>query len=224
MPTGVSSRCIVRPSSITDYYRIVNGDISFGSTTTTNGQVYANGNIDHAGKASGDLFAEGQVTGRRNLTNGARRTTATRTRRSAPRSRRRSSSRASSPRSSTSRPPPSSGGKYLYDNRPGRMGAHLPGRTERSRRKSCKKSGGNDVAAVTPTNCSATATYTVPRTARSTHPRPSSSRPGQRTRNDRVEHQHRHRAATSATSRPGRTCSASSPQRTCTSASTYRPI
>ena len=53
----------IRPSSISDYYRIVDGDVSFGSTTTTNGKVYAAGNITHDGTATANLYAGGQVTG-----------------------------------------------------------------------------------------------------------------------------------------------------------------
>ena len=53
----------IRPSSISDYYRIVNGDVGFGSTTTTNGKVYAAGDINHDGTATANLYAGGQVTG-----------------------------------------------------------------------------------------------------------------------------------------------------------------
>jgi Tfp pilus assembly protein PilX len=53
----------IRPSSISDYYRIVNGDVAFGSTTTTNGKVYAAGNITHDGTANANLYAGGKVTG-----------------------------------------------------------------------------------------------------------------------------------------------------------------
>ncbi len=53
----------IRPSSISDYYRIVNGNVSFGSTTTTNGKVYAAGTITHDGTATANLYAGGQVTG-----------------------------------------------------------------------------------------------------------------------------------------------------------------
>lgn len=54
---------MVRPSTVSDYYRIVDGDVAFGSSTTTNGRVYANGDIDHDGTATASLYAEGQITG-----------------------------------------------------------------------------------------------------------------------------------------------------------------
>ena len=56
-------QAIIRPSSISDYYRIVNGNVSFGSTTTTNGKVYAAGDINHDGTATANLYAGGQVGG-----------------------------------------------------------------------------------------------------------------------------------------------------------------
>ena len=62
-PTGARSRATIRPSSISDYYRIVNGNVGFGSTTTTNGKVYAAGDINHDGTATANLYAGGQVTG-----------------------------------------------------------------------------------------------------------------------------------------------------------------
>ena len=40
-----------------------NGDVSWGTGATTNGKIYANGNIDHDGIATADIFAEGQITG-----------------------------------------------------------------------------------------------------------------------------------------------------------------
>ena len=54
---------VLSPNSITRYYRIVDGDVGFGSTTTTQGRVWANGNISHDGIAQADLFATGSITG-----------------------------------------------------------------------------------------------------------------------------------------------------------------
>ena len=51
----------IRPSSLADYYRVVNGDVSWGNGATTNGKIYANGNICHDGVATGDIFAEVQI-------------------------------------------------------------------------------------------------------------------------------------------------------------------
>jgi len=62
---------VLSPNSITRYYRIVDGDIGFGSTTTTQGMVWSNGNISHAGIAQADLWATGSITGGYTLQNGA---------------------------------------------------------------------------------------------------------------------------------------------------------
>jgi hypothetical protein len=68
----------VRPSSVSDFQMMSNADISYGSTATTNGKIYAGidssgtkHNINHSGTASQNLYAEGSVTGTVNMTNGA---------------------------------------------------------------------------------------------------------------------------------------------------------
>lgn len=63
----------VRPSSLADYYRVVNGDVGWGTGATTNGKIYANGNITHDGIATADIFAEADITGSVVLQNGAQR-------------------------------------------------------------------------------------------------------------------------------------------------------
>ena len=63
----------VRPSSLADYYRVVDGDVSWGTGATTNGKIYANGNVDHDGIATADIFAEQQITGAVSMQNGAQR-------------------------------------------------------------------------------------------------------------------------------------------------------
>lgn len=63
----------VRPSSLADYYRVVDGNVSWGSAATTDGKVYASGNISHAGVATGDILAEGQISGSVSMQGGARR-------------------------------------------------------------------------------------------------------------------------------------------------------
>jgi Tfp pilus assembly protein PilX len=62
---------VLSPNSITRYYRIVNGDIGFGSTTTTNGQVWSNGTITHDGIATADLWATGSINGAVTMQNGS---------------------------------------------------------------------------------------------------------------------------------------------------------
>jgi Tfp pilus assembly protein PilX len=61
----------VRPSSVADFQMLADANISYGSTATTYGKIYAGENstgtvkysIDHAGTAYGNLYAEGNVTG-----------------------------------------------------------------------------------------------------------------------------------------------------------------
>ena len=53
----------VRPSSLADYYRVVNGDVGWAAGAITNGKIYANGNITHDGIATANVYAEGQISG-----------------------------------------------------------------------------------------------------------------------------------------------------------------
>jgi hypothetical protein len=64
---------IIRPSSLADFYRVVNGDVNWGSGATTNGKIYANGDIDHDGIATANIYAEGQITGSVSMQNNAKR-------------------------------------------------------------------------------------------------------------------------------------------------------
>jgi hypothetical protein len=71
---------LVRPSSVSDYQMVADADITYGSTATTYGKIYAgiDGNnvahsVRHDGIAYGDVYAEGSVTGNTTLVNGARR-------------------------------------------------------------------------------------------------------------------------------------------------------
>ena len=63
----------VRPSSLADYYRVVNGDVSWGAGATTNGKIYANGDVSHDGIATGNIYAEQQISGSVVMQNGAQR-------------------------------------------------------------------------------------------------------------------------------------------------------
>jgi hypothetical protein len=53
---------IIRPSSLADFYRVVNGDVGWGVGAITNGKIYANGDISHEGTATASVYAEGQVS------------------------------------------------------------------------------------------------------------------------------------------------------------------
>jgi Tfp pilus assembly protein PilX len=70
---------LVRQSSVTDFQMLANADISYGSTATTYGKIYAgidsNGvahSVTHAGTAYADVYAEGSVLGSPTLRNGAK--------------------------------------------------------------------------------------------------------------------------------------------------------
>ena len=74
-----SVEVFVRPASLTDFQMVSNADVSYGSTATTRGKLYAGidaggtkHNINHAGKAYGDLYAEGSVSGSPTYYNGAK--------------------------------------------------------------------------------------------------------------------------------------------------------
>lgn len=62
---------LVRPSSLADFFRVVDGDVGWGSGATTNGKLYANGDIRHDGTATADIYAEGTISGSYRLQNGA---------------------------------------------------------------------------------------------------------------------------------------------------------
>ncbi len=54
-------QAIVKQSTIADFQRIVDGNVSWGSGATTTGPIYANGNVVHAGTAYGNAYATGCV-------------------------------------------------------------------------------------------------------------------------------------------------------------------
>jgi type II secretory pathway pseudopilin PulG len=64
---------LVKPSSLAEYYRVVDGPVNWGAGAYTSGKIYANGNIDHDGaEASADIYAwNAQITGTVPMTNGA---------------------------------------------------------------------------------------------------------------------------------------------------------
>jgi Tfp pilus assembly protein PilX len=68
----------VRPAGLADFQMIADADISYGATATTYGKIYAardaNGvahNVNHAGNAYADIYAEGSITGGVVMHNGA---------------------------------------------------------------------------------------------------------------------------------------------------------
>ncbi len=69
---------LIRPSSVADFQMLANRDISYGSSATTYGKIYAgideNGaahSVWHDGTAYGDIYAEGSVNGSTTLMGGA---------------------------------------------------------------------------------------------------------------------------------------------------------
>ena len=69
----------MRAASVADFQMVSNADVSYGSTATTRGKLYAGTDssgrkhsIDHDGTAYGNLFAEGSITGSVVYKNGAK--------------------------------------------------------------------------------------------------------------------------------------------------------
>jgi hypothetical protein len=62
---------LIRPSSLADFQRVVNGDVAWGSGATTNGKLYSAGDITHDGIARADIYAEGNIYGSPTMQNGA---------------------------------------------------------------------------------------------------------------------------------------------------------
>jgi Tfp pilus assembly protein PilX len=58
-------------SLLTDFQMITAGDYSVGDSATTNGKVYAGGNIVNDGTATANLYAEGNISGSTTMLNGA---------------------------------------------------------------------------------------------------------------------------------------------------------
>ncbi len=64
---------LVRPASVADFQMMANNNISYGSSATTNGKIYAGCtplpacstkySVNHQGTANADIYAEGNVTG-----------------------------------------------------------------------------------------------------------------------------------------------------------------
>ncbi|HEY7196738.1 MAG TPA: hypothetical protein VH306_06105 [Gaiellaceae bacterium] len=69
----------VRPAAVSDFQMMANADISYGSTATTYGKIYAGQDssgtkhsVSHSGTAYGDIYAEGSITGSPDMMNGAK--------------------------------------------------------------------------------------------------------------------------------------------------------
>jgi hypothetical protein len=62
---------LVRPSLLSDFYRLSDDDVSWGSGASTYGKIYVNGDINHQGTAYADIFAEGSISGGPSMQNGA---------------------------------------------------------------------------------------------------------------------------------------------------------
>ena len=77
--TNISHRRVIqvlaRPTSLTDFYRVVDGDVGWGSGASTYGKIYANGNVTHDGTAYASIYATGTITGSVSMQNGAQKYT-----------------------------------------------------------------------------------------------------------------------------------------------------
>ena len=157
---------VLSPNSITRYYRIVDGNVGFGSTTTTAGMVWANGNINHDGIAQANLYATGSITGSVSMQG-------TPTAEAPGPVARRSTSPPSSPRSATSRAPPrSTPPPPTSTTRPGTPGSSSSRAPAPSRRRRATRTA----ATTSPRSCPRPTARrcrptTCRRTGRSTRPR-----------------------------------------------------
>jgi Tfp pilus assembly protein PilX len=61
----------IRPGSLADFIMFSDAAVSYGSTATTNGQIYSNSTVNHSGTASANIYAYGGFSGGVHLTNGA---------------------------------------------------------------------------------------------------------------------------------------------------------
>ena len=176
---------VLSPNSITRYYRIVNGDIGFGSTTTTNGQVWSNGNITHDGIATPDLWAAGSINGSRDACRAAH---VKHPGQSTPINFASFLASLSDISRAASVNSPST---YFDDATQGRLEARLQSTMERSRRKSCDMTGGDPVGKTIPSPTAARCRPTTcRRTARSTLAGRDRLGNGQGTRHRRQQQQH----------------------------------
>ena len=151
---------LIRPSSLADFYRVVNGDVAWGSGATTNGKIYANGDIDHDGIATADIYAEGQITGSVSMQNGAKKYDVD----SNPTIRTKIKQPINFASFLTSlvdiQRASQAGGVYLNNTAPAAWKlTFLSNGTFQA--QSCSQSGSNNVAAVTPV-CGSAVTYNVP--------------------------------------------------------------
>jgi hypothetical protein len=61
----------IKLSSVADYYRMVNGPVSWGSGANTYGEIYAKGAVTHDGDAYANIYSEASVSGSVVMHNGA---------------------------------------------------------------------------------------------------------------------------------------------------------
>ena len=168
----VSLQVQERPGSLADYTMFSDAAVSYGSTAITNGQIYSNSTVNHSGTASASIFAYGGFSGSVTLQNGAK-----------------VYSGAAAVQAVLPNAPinfnsflgalvnvqnaSQSGGVYLNDMTVAAWQiVFQPDGTFTA--QTCQQASGQDVAAAVPV-CGAATTYNVPRTARSTRRRPSSS-------------------------------------------------
>ncbi len=156
---------VVRPAAVTDFQMVSNADISYGSTATTRGKIYAGidssnnkHNIAHAGKAYGDLYAEGSITQSPTYYNGAKGYGSATIRSVIPSSL--NFNTFTNSLVDLKDAAQNSGGIYLNDTTKDawRLTFNSAGTITIA---TCKKSGTSDVAAVSPT-CTTTQTVNVP--------------------------------------------------------------
>jgi hypothetical protein len=160
-----SVEVLVRAASVTDFQMVSNADISYGSTATTRGKIYAGidqnnvkHNIAHSGTAYGDLYAEGSITQSPTYKNGAKGYTSATIRSVIPTPL--NFNTFTSSLVDLKQAAQNGGGIYLDDSTKDgwRLTFNSAGTVTIA---SCKKSGTSHLAAVLPT-CTTTSTVTIP--------------------------------------------------------------
>ena len=160
-----SVEVLVRAAAVSDFQMVANADISYGSTATTRGKIYAGidssnvkHSIAHSGTAYGNLYAEGSISTSPTYKNGAKGYTSSTIRSQIPTPI--NFNTFTSSFVDLNQAAQNSGGIYLDDSTKAgwRLTFNAAGTITIA---TCQKSGTNHLAAVTPT-CTTVSTKPVP--------------------------------------------------------------
>ncbi len=163
-----SVQTVIRPASLADFYRFVDGNVSFGSSTSTFGQIYATGSVSHSGDYYANIYAYGGYSGGATPHNNAKvYSGSTAVKGILPDAPYSFSSFLSSltdisnAANNGASPPATSNGPQYFANSSVAAWQLVFNSNGTFTAQSCQQTGGKDVAAVVPT-CGAATTYPVP--------------------------------------------------------------